>query len=72
MTDYPMTREQLIGLITLAIIIWIIIMCLKNGTDGLWGLLLKILFFPLYGIYLLAKIHRERKAARRETKRSWW
>ena len=69
-----MTQEQLIGLITLAVIIWIVVMCFKHGTNGLWGLLLKILFFPLYIIYFMAKTHRERKKQRKANTIHifWW
>lgn len=69
-----MTQEQLIGLITLAVIIWIVVMCFKHGFNGAWGLLLKILFFPLYAIYALAKFYRERKKQRKANTIHifWW
>ena len=48
-----MTPEDIIAIISLLIVIIVLIQCFRHGFDSGWGLVLKILFFPITLILLV-------------------
>ena len=60
-----MTQEDIIAIVSLLVVIIVLIQCFRHGFDSGWGIVLKILFFPITLILLIRRFCVERKKANR-------